>query len=501
MARLFLISIRCKPRCLLVALLARCYTRAMFKRDRLAQTFVIAIITTWVSISLAISLSNVAAQHIDQDLWSRVGGLEAWYYENGYTLVPPPAAEPASPRHDDRAPAIHAPISASLTTTLYLPLATRNHPLEEFRGIWVSRFDWTAFGVTPTSATLDTMLANIEQANFNAILFQVRGTADAYYAPGLEPWAPRMTGQLTKTLGVDPGWDPLAYMIEQAHASDIQVHAYINIFPTWLCGLGTPDENVTPAHLFWSLSYSTTWADWRIWTSSGPTSHATCSDYLWATPALTLTRDHVVAVAADLVTRYDLDGIHLDLVRYPGSNTSHDPYTRQAYSDTLIISPMLSFDAWRPDFQRAQINALVADVYDAITNIKPDMWLSAAVWPNYDSGYNSYFQDSKGWLASGSIDANMPMLYASDIVNNLPAWITRMQGFVNDSYGRYVIPGIHADYDDFNDIVNRIEAARAAGAPGVSIFSYGALNTRGYFDDLGTGPFAAPANVPTPDWK
>jgi uncharacterized lipoprotein YddW (UPF0748 family) len=367
--------------------------------------------------------------------------------------------------------------------------------------VWVSRFDWTAFGITPTTATIDAIVSNVEAAHFNAILFQVRGAADAYYTPGLEPWAARLTGQLTKTLGVDPGWDPLAYMIAQAHAQDIQVHAYINVFPTWLCGLGAPPEAVTPTHLFWTLSYSVTWDDWRVWTTSGPDSYVTCSDYLWATPALSLTRAHVAAVAADLTTRYDIDGLHLDLVRYPGSNYSHDPFTRQAYTDALAISPTLTFAAWQPGFQRAQISDLVSQVYSAVTSVKPDAWVSAAVWPNYTSGYGSYFQDSKGWLAAGIVDANMPMLYSSDIVTNLAAWTTRMQGFVADNYGRYVIPGIHADYADFNDIATRIEAARTAGAIGVSIFSYGALNARSYFDDLGAGPFAAPASVPKPDWK
>jgi uncharacterized lipoprotein YddW (UPF0748 family) len=372
---------------------------------------------------------------------------------------------------------------------------------EEFRGVWVTRFDWTAFGITPTTAAIDTIVSNVETAHFNAILFQVRGTADAYYAPGLEPWAARLTGHPTRTLGVDPGWDPLAYLIEQAHARDIQVHAYVNVFPTWLCGLGEPSSLATPRHLFWTLSYSTTWSAWRVWTTTGPDNLVTCGEYLWATPALSLTRAHVAAVAADIVTRYDVDGIHLDLVRYPGSGYSHDPFTRQAYTDALTLSPTLTFDAWRPDFQRAQISALVSQVYSAVTGIQPDAWVSAAVWPNYTSGYNSYYQDSKGWLAAGSVDANMPMLYSSDIVDDLAAWTARMQGFVADHYGRLVIPGIHADYADFDDIVARIDAARAAGAPGVAIFSYGALNLRGYFDDLGAGPFATPAQVPRPDWK
>ena len=210
---------------------------------------------------------------------------------------------------------------------------------------------------------------------------------------------------------------------------------------------------------------------------------------------------HVAAVAADLVSRYDVDGVHLDLVRYPGSNTSHDPFTRQAYTDALTISPTLMFAEWQPDFQRSQVSSLVAQVYSAVTTLAPDVWLSAAVWPNYDSGRNAYFQDSKAWLAGGFIDANMPMLYASDIVNDLAAWTTRMQGFVADSHGRFVIPGISSDYADFGDIVARIDAARAAGAPGVAIFSYGALKARDYFDDLGAGPFAARAEVPKPGWK
>ncbi len=488
-----------------------CYTQRMTPQVRLFRLGAVGLIAALAVFTLVNGLPVTATRSIDPQpdapgVWARVGGLEAWYFENGYTESPPPAAPFSAPRNLER-PLIRSSLSSflsvTLTSTVYLPLLAKNYPSDEFRGVWVTRFDWTGFGVTPTTATIDSIVANVAAANFNAILFQVRGTADAYYTPGLEPWAARLTGQLTKTLGVDPGWDPLGHLVAQAHSQDIQVHAYINVFPVWLCGLGTPPDPVTPTHLFWSLSYSTTWADWRVWTTAGPDSLATCGDYLWATPALSLTRAHVTAVAADLVTRYDVDGVHLDLVRYPASNTSHDPFTRQAYTDALAISPtlVLDFATWQPGFQRAQVSALVSQVYSAITTLKPEVWLSAAAWPNYLSGFNSYFQDSKGWLAAGIVDANMPMLYSSDIVGDLAAWTARMQGFVADDYGRYVIPGIHADYADFGDIVARIDAARAAGAPGVSIFSYGALNSRGYFDDLGAGPFASPASMPRPAWK
>lgn len=395
-------------------------------------------------------------------------------------------------------------ITATGTYTVYLPLTQRNYPIaEEFRGLWITRFDWTRFGYTVTTSDLDTIVDKAASAHFNALLFQVRGTADAYYSSTLEPWAARLTGSTTKTLGSDPGFDPLAYVITRAHQSGLQVHAYINIFPTWLCGVGAPPENTTPQHLFWTLSHSaTTWSAWRMFSDpETPMNIATCSDYLWATPALSLTRNHITAVAADIVQRYDVDGIHLDLIRYPGSNYSFDPYTMQAYSDALHISPTLTITEWRPNFQRAQIDAIVQQIYSATTALNPDLLVSAAVWPNYTSGYNSYYQDSKGWLANGIIDANMPMLYSSDILNDLPAWTSRAQGFINDAYGRYVFPGISTDYTDVNQIIDRIEAARSLGAKGVALFSYGTMNDRGYWDDLANGPFALTATVPRPAWK
>jgi hypothetical protein len=93
------------------------------------------------------------------------------------------------------------------------------------------------------------------------------------------------------------------------------------------------------------------------------------------------------------------------------------------------------------------------------------------------------------------------MLYSSDILHDLPAWITRAQGFVADSYGRYVIPGISTNYTDVHELLDRIDAARSLGAPGVALFSYGALNTYGYWDNLANGPFALPATIPQPPWK
>lgn len=93
------------------------------------------------------------------------------------------------------------------------------------------------------------------------------------------------------------------------------------------------------------------------------------------------------------------------------------------------------------------------------------------------------------------------MLYSSDSMNDLAAWTNRAQEFVNDAPGRYVIPGISADYANFDDIANRITAARSMNASGIALFSYGALNSRQYWDDLANGPFAMQAIIPQPNWK
>ena len=393
-------------------------------------------------------------------------------------------------------------LTDTITYTTYLPLLNRGEAVSmEIRALWVTRFDWTFYHRAVTTTDLDAIVNNAASAHFNLLLFQIRGAGDAFYSSTLEPWAARLTGETTNTLGVDPGWDPLTYMITRAHASGLQIHAYMNVYPTWLCGVGAPPPTV-PAQLFWTLSHSTTWSAWRVYSDpQTPLNITTCSDYVWATPALSLTRDHITAVAADIVKRYDVDGLHLDLIRYPGSGYSFDPFTMQAFNAARQISPSLTLTAWRPGFQRAQINTLVTQIYQAVTALKPNLLVSAAVWPNYADGYHGFYQDAKGWLAGGYIDANLPMLYASDIVNDLPKWITRAQGFIDDAPGRWIIPGISGAYTTTTPLFERIAAARAMGAPGVAIFSYSGLNAGNFWDDLANGPFAAPASVPTPSWK
>ena len=156
--------------------------------------------------------------------------------------------------------------------------------------------------------------------------------------------------------------------------------------------------------------------------------------------------------------------------------------------------------AQRDQWQRDRITDLVRRVKVAVGQNK---WVSAAVWPYYQNkwgwkvstGYDDYYQDSKGWLTAGYADAIAPMMYGS-VADELDKWQILLNDFLSDSHGKPVYPGINADYDDFEAIARRIEASREAGPSGHAIYSYGALNTRNYLDKLAAGPYAKPALLP-----
>jgi uncharacterized lipoprotein YddW (UPF0748 family) len=384
----------------------------------------------------------------------------------------------------------------------FLPVVTRSEaePLVEMRGLWVTRFDWTSNAADVNPAKLDEIVNNAADAGFNALFFQVRGEADAYYASNVEPWSKRLTG----TLGQNPGWDPLQHLIQKAHERGLQVHAYINVYPVWL-GCTPPPDGTTPRHLYYLIQDAHGTTDGKLnglqWNTSGS---VICDSYLRASPASLMVDDHLLEVAADLVTRYDVDGLHLDHARYAARASSCDPVSEAAYGAGCFDGDGQAYAAW----QRQQVNATIAKFYAEIVPLKPDIWLSAAVWPIYmdvwgwggTQGYHDYYQDSKAWLAAETIDTIMPMIYGGSFWTQA-RFETLVADFQASNNGRYIIPGIGADFADFAEIEARIAMARAAGTPGHAIFSYGALLTHGYFDELRAGPYAETAVVPDLPWR
>lgn len=369
----------------------------------------------------------------------------------------------------------------------------------EMRALWITRFDWMTSARPATPATVDRIVDDAANAGFNVLLFQVRGEADAYYDSDLVPWGRRLTGQIGQP--PSPYWDPLAYMVARAHASGLQVHAYINVYPVWL-GVDNP-PHTNPEHLYHLLAnaHGTTGDknNGLQWDTNRNVVRGS-SVYLRATPASLFLDNHLLEVIHELITNYNLDGIHLDHARYAQSAFSCDPVSEAAFG-----APCFSQSGYG-DWQRSQINGTVWKFYQAL--FEDPAWtagrsvplnLSAAVWPLYENGRNIYYQDSKAWIRGGYIDTLMPMLYGS-FDTSVNAWQDLARGFQEDKAGRFVVPGIAGTFSDFSQIAGRIEAARSLGTAGHAIFSYGGLADRGYFDDLANGPYATPAVAPVITW-
>jgi uncharacterized lipoprotein YddW (UPF0748 family) len=238
-----------------------------------------------------------------------------------------------------------------------------------------------------------------------------------------------------------------------------------------------------------------------------------CSGYWRSSPASVFGDNHMLAVGQDLITRYNIDGLHLDHIRYGGSTTSCDPVSQSVAGVTCFTSAPAGYGSWE-SWQRAQVNGTVFKFYEQMLDLDPNIMLSAAVWPIYIDywnwggleGYHDYYQDSKEWIQEGYIDAIMPMIYPAsydcpdDSFWTQSRWQTLVNDFQAASSGRFVIPGIGSGYCTFDEIAFRINAVRAAGTAGHAIFSYSSLRSNGYFDDLAAGPYAAPATVPEITW-
>lgn len=368
----------------------------------------------------------------------------------------------------------------------------------EVRALWVSRFDP---GSPPLKrGSLEAVIDKAADAGFNTLLLQVRATGDAYYTPGVEPWSYRLTSSRVADLGRDPGWDPLAVAIERAHRRGLTLHAYLNAFTLWECGRGAP-PHTTPEHPYWTLAnyhmdarhYDPSWRAYAV-VSGTPapmgdarTNPVACAEYIWASAGVDRVHEHNLAVMRDIVARYAVDGIHLDRVRYPGRQYSHDPETYAAWRATR---PPTSLEHW----QRDHLSQWMGRYREGIQAVRPEVTFSAAVWFTYkktaamqfatSQGYTDYYQDSHRWLRDGSVDALAPMIYGETFNADIEKWKVLAADHVQAQGARQVWLGVGADLPDFGLLAARMAYARELGARGIAIWSAGGLEQRGYWDDL-----------------
>lgn len=369
----------------------------------------------------------------------------------------------------------------------------------EGRALWVNRFEYTS------AADVKRIIKRAGDANFNVIYFQVRGQSDAYYRSHVEPCAVGLCGQL----GGTPPYDPLEVAITEAKKYDIEIHTWLNALSAWpsssqnICALLKQDDSAKPRHLL--LQHP----DWVMVNQQGVATTCPNNDeYVYFSPAWQGVRSQLARVTKDLAKNYEIKGIHLDRIRYPGAAWSYDSASLQAFGK----DPNGFADEW-DQFRRDQINLTVKAAYRAMIEVDPSLTMSAAVWAIYKdvfgwnatNGYGTYFQDARAWARDGYLDVAAPMTYEPmtpklcgrvDWACLLPDHLKGIQ----DATGRHVYIGMYAK-NGADEILRAIDMARDQGAKGVSIYSYSLIEQAGLWDKLAKGPFKQRADVPVQPWK
>ena len=279
-------------------------------------------------------------------------------------------------------------------------------PTREFRGAWVAtvaNIDWPSQKNLSTQEQKAEMLAILNRAaqlKLNAIIFQVRPACDALYASRIEPWSEYLTGTMGKA--PEPFYDPLAFAIQEAHKRGLELHAWLNPYRARLLTAKSPAAaaHVTCAHPHWVHRYA---------------------DCLWLDPGEAEVQEYSLSVVNDIVSRYDVDGIHFDDYFYPykyrdGSGNYVD-FPDDASWRRFGAGGKLSREDWR----RENVNVFIQRVYKNVKAAKP--WVKfgispAGIWRPRNppqivglDAYNSLYADSRKWLASGWVDYFAPQLY------------------------------------------------------------------------------------------
>ncbi len=277
----------------------------------------------------------------------------------------------------------------------------------EFRGVWVAtvaNIDWPSRPGLSTQAQQDeliTILDRCVEMNFNAVVLQVRPTADALYASNLEPWSYYLTGEMG--LAPKPFYDPLAFAVHQAHARGLELHTWFNPYRA----LHPSDKGgVAGNHI--SKTHP------QVVHEYGP--------YLWMDPSEPVVQQHSINVILDVVRRYDIDGVHMDDYFYPyivqdgdGNDVEFpDDRSWNAYKDS---GGRLS----RSDWRRKSVDVFIQRLYKQVKKTKPHVQVGISpfgIWkpghPTQIKGFNQYeglFADAKLWLNKGWIDYFTPQLY------------------------------------------------------------------------------------------
>ena len=273
------------------------------------------------------------------------------------------------------------------------------YPKREFRGAWIQAVNGQFRGI-PTEKlkqTLIDQLNSLQGAGINAIIFQVRPEADALYASQLEPWSRFLTG--VQGQAPSPYWDPMQFMIDECHKRGMEFHAWINPYR-----VKTSLKSELSANHLYNIH-----PEWFV----------TYNNQLFFDPALPESRRHICMVVADIVSRYDVDAIHMDDYFYPYPAKGMD------FPDDASFARYGGGFTNRADWRRSNVNILIQKIHETIRGLKP--WVKFGISPfgiyrnekndplgsktNGLQNYDDLYADVLLWARNGWVDYNIPQIY------------------------------------------------------------------------------------------
>lgn len=397
------------------------------------------------------------------------------------------------------------PSGGSATRNPWLPPSGGREA--EVRALWVLRTSLT------TPASIAALVRTARDHGFNTLLVQVRGRGDAYYQSDLEPRASELARQPLS-------FDPLATVLAEAHRAGLRVHAWINVnlvssavdlplardhvihrHPEWLMvprEIAQEVAKVDPA----SPGYVGKIARWTR-------GQQETVEGLYASPLQPGAAAYAQTIVTDIARRYELDGVHLDYIRYPNDQFDYSRFAVAAFRASIrpTLTPAVRrtldgedavdlfaypdrFPAEWKTFRRAQLSALLVRVREAVKKVRPDALLTVAAAPDPQEAFDVRLQDWRSWVERKLVDAICPMAYAPE-----PARFAQQIAQVREAAaGSTVWAGIGAYRLRPEQTIENIQTARRLGAAGFVLFSYDSLtgakgNSSDYLDAVSRGAF------------
>ena len=322
-------------------------------------------------------------------------------------------------------------------------------PQKSMRGVWMAtvwELDWPKgqYDVEAQKKLYTDYLDRFQELNINAVFFQVRGKGDAYYDSPYEFWSESITG----VRGVDPGYDVLDFLIREAHDRHIEFHAWINPYRiATRAGAGTTYPALHP-----SVD-----PDWVV-------SHEKIQIY---NPAVPEVRQRLVDIVKDLITKYDVDGVHFDDYFYPAPASAG-----QMVSDQTDYEEYGAGFSSIEEFRRANVDMAIREVYEAIVETRPEVVFSVSPAASHEYNYSTLFADVRKWCQEGWLDVVIPQLYQeignpfNDFQDNLNWWsqyhyeATLMVGHGYYKFGDATYP---TAFQSANELAAQYELTRRNG--------------------------------------